>query len=422
MVGVLKLLKKSTTPELQETVRRLDDWACKDQAAAIMIPQIVGATTARQQRRNASEDAALVQATDLCTELQDLYDSVLKPHCENREAVVRASDLSKYRYRVLHRPAYPLPLLFLLWLSENGKRFHASSQVSELLSIFNPVSVVEAHIIRGEPLPVPFEAATPARPLLRGTVDRQIDEAERAVSQSLATLMGVEQITTEALIDDFYSGDDQKPCFLVYRQASDNRRLVKGFLVLLRPPTRSSDAHQFNHYQITSSGVLRETRGFVLTLRTTHYFIGSTGTGSRKRLPGESRRPNLKEALKCIAVNRDFAAEDRDVWGGLYLSTNSRFQPITGRCVLVRAAKDTWQEVDIGVLEPDALAKDLAKFAHPNIMARSEEMELKAAAILQAVDNSYEPPHDKGGHEYLRGPLGIVELPENSSDPAERVG
>ncbi len=423
MSALFEALRRPATPKSGELVEELHRWTRDEQLPSVFIPVLLAAVIARQQRRDGDGDSSLITARQLCEDLDALYADLLQGHRGGRPANVTEVQLSRYRTRELSRPNSPLALLILLWLSRElgNNRFEEESQIFQLLAVFNPVDAVEARVLRAEALPR-FDLGTPKHPMLRSTLSRDIDRAERAVSEGLATLMGLKQISSDSLRRDFFVADQPNAHFIVYRRSIQSGLVVKGFLVIEPATTRASDAYSFNHYHITSTNDLREARGFVLTLRNTHYFLGAVGAGRRKPAVGDrgaGGRPLLSEGLKCIVINRDLSVYDNAVWSGIFLSEAPGYLPIAGRCVLVRARHDTWQRSGIDPISIHELEADLVNFAHPNLFEESSSLAKLSAAILQAIDNSYEPPLEPGGNETLAGPLTIVPLSDLTGKPSK---
>ncbi len=310
---------------------------------ATLIPALVNAVTSRPGRPPLG--GPLVQGQVLAGELQRIYDTLLKPHFGNAKISFTGERFSRLRYSEGAEAGPPLGLAFLVWLSDKleAGAYEPAAQVMGLLAIFNPIAAAEARAARNEKLPT-FRPVRPATPLIPFGVSDDIDEAERKVSEGLKTLFGVEQLNTREIASDFYQESAAKACFLLYQRTVEANRVSRGFLVL-QAPRLGSDLHSFNLWR--RSAGWRGSRGFVLTLRSHHIFLGATG---KQRA---AKRPELSDALKCVVLDRNLGRQGNGIWPGLVLTHGPDYRPILGRCVLVRSRWTHSKDADLE--KPSAL-------------------------------------------------------------------
>ena len=416
-MGVLKrLLDRRPSTALRAKLESVGEWALEEQSVATVLPFLISSVLIPNNRKEGA-DPALIHQDMLFAKLRDIYESQLSRHLGNEPLRFDSPTLSRYKNGQSTEPDRQLPLAFLIWLSEaiDAKRFSESSPAMRLLAVFNPVSAAEAFLVSGEALPQ-FEAASRHSPLLRSTIDREIDAAERKVSEGLKTLLGLKEFNAATVRDDFYGSGGGRPAakatFLVYRRAVEAGQISKAFLVI-EPPARASDLHSFTLWRRATSGV-RESRGFILSLRSHHVFVGATGA---QRGGSERVRPLLTDALKCIIVNRDHGIWDNAIWPGLTLTHGPTLVPVAARCVLVRARHDHSSQADLGAHLPvGTLEADLQAHALVDPATGSRGWTGLARAIAQLIDNAQPEP---GSEPNLAGPLRLLPFPPDIPIAAE---
>ena len=227
-----------------ELLSEMAEWINEDEAIATCVAALA-AQVASQGNRSQPVEVGSMTAGKLCEELNKFHADHLAKFTGKKR--FDGGMFSNFRYCALEPRAKFLPLTFVLWLADEqdqqAPRFIENSMVLRLLAIFNPIAVVTAHLTGGGTLPR-LGAPKPEAPLLpplrtdanletKDLSYADILSAERLIAEGFIKILGVEDVSPNEVAKDFFTGAEEKACFLLYRRSSlDKDKLLKGFLVI----------------------------------------------------------------------------------------------------------------------------------------------------------------------------------------------
>lgn len=391
----------------------IDTWTREERIAAISLPTLVRVTTARSAVRREPRARGRITQAALAVELSRLH-KLFNPQ-KDAGWLITPKDVSDFASAMIGAPDPPFGGLFLVWLAD---RLHAGeflriAPIYDQLSVFNFADAIALFILEERPLPR-LGVATPSAPLLGPlndaplSLEEQIAEDEKTVSQALGNLLGIDDLAPVAFERRFFRDGEQKACFVVYRHAARiEDSLIKGLLVIERPKTVENDCFSFTHFYSDNGPNSRKTRGFVLSISNRHYFVGGTGPTvleTKSRTQPSRPRGHFSDGMKLLVVDSNQQSANNHIWGGLFISHDRSYAPIAGRCVLIRSKFDWHDEVAIGLVPFTQLRADIA--AHCDLDDATLEAELERIEL--AIDNSYEPGKPDSRTPDLRGPLTLV--------------
>jgi hypothetical protein len=412
-VSLSKAIRGATDDDGAAALAIATRWLAQEAAMRALVPALIDAFVQRKESSDPSSSDRRPSAKLLCNQLTDLDKTELARFRKGQLRAVTEASLSKFRTTGKAPRDVPIPLLFLIYLSiwlSKGSPPKDDDRISTLLSICNPLRTLERIFeTREEPGPLLPPLRDPSRPVLKtddhlSPAERHL-EVENAVIRGLTTLLGLEVVAPTSIREEFFRENEKKAFFLLYRRARRLDRVIKGFLVIDAPATNGAEAYTFKHFQKNTHGDLRATSGYVFALKQGYYFLGGTSGGdAHEPIEGETAEAAVSrraEAIKLVAVKK--RAND-DLWAGLFLSHDRAFDPIAGRCVLVRSRVAQYQDADIEDCSVAEIERHLKDFATQSVLDRAALKGRLADGIKKAINNAEEP----GGDKHLAGPLTIL--------------